>query len=256
MASRLFRVGRGAVATAGGLFTAGVVDRALKPPLKPMSTATAAGAALGSVRLYQYEICPFCNKVKALLDLYKVPYDTVDVNPLTKGEIKPWSGGYKKVPIALLGGGEGTEPEQVNDSPVIAAALLERMSAGGAISKSELERFRSPKALEWAAWSDSKLAVLLFPNITRNFGEAFQAFSWYTFHDEGVDYLRADVSLKRGSPEYEAALAIALVAIFVYPVGMLVIFGLLLFRARHPPLATLPFYPAARGGRRKLSRSG
>lgn len=113
-----------------------------------------------------------------MLDLYNVPYETVDVNPLTKGEIKSWSGGYKKVPIALLGGADGTEAEQVNDSPVIAATLLDRMCAGGAISKAELEHFRSPAALEWAEWSDSKLAVLLFPNITRNFGEAFQAFSY------------------------------------------------------------------------------
>jgi len=26
--------------------------------------------------------------------------------------------------------------------------------------------------MEWAQWSDAKLAVLLFPNITRSFGEA------------------------------------------------------------------------------------
>ena len=34
------------------------------------ATAAAAGTnSLGSIRIYQYEICPFCNKVKALLDL-------------------------------------------------------------------------------------------------------------------------------------------------------------------------------------------
>ena len=101
----------------------------------------------------QYEICPFCNKVKALLDLHKVPYETTEVNPLTKGEIKAWSGGYRKVPIAVLAG------EQVNDSPVIAATLLDRLEATGTIPKADAGQFRSTAALEWARWSDKELAV-------------------------------------------------------------------------------------------------
>ncbi|KAJ6352065.1 hypothetical protein OIU76_001309 [Salix suchowensis] len=49
------------------------------------------------VVLYQYEACPFCNKVKAFLDYYNIPYKVVEVNPISKKEIK-WSD-YKKVPI-------------------------------------------------------------------------------------------------------------------------------------------------------------
>lgn len=30
----------------------------------------------------------------------------------------------------------------------------------------------------WAEWADKQLAVLLFPNITRSFDEAYQAFSY------------------------------------------------------------------------------
>ncbi|KAI7749583.1 hypothetical protein M8C21_021885, partial [Ambrosia artemisiifolia] len=52
--------------------------------------------------LYQYESCPFCNKVKAFLDYYDVPYKVVEVNPLSKKEIK-WSD-YKKVPILVVDG--------------------------------------------------------------------------------------------------------------------------------------------------------
>ena len=75
----------------GGLLAAGVVDRALAPKLKqPLSTAAAAAGTVGSVQIYQYEICPFCNKVKALLDLHRVPYETIEVNPLTKSETKGW----------------------------------------------------------------------------------------------------------------------------------------------------------------------
>ncbi|KAL5995693.1 hypothetical protein ACLOJK_041809 [Asimina triloba] len=54
------------------------------------------------VVLYQYEACPFCNKVKAFLDYHGIPYKVVEVNPLSKKEIK-WSD-YKKVPILTVDG--------------------------------------------------------------------------------------------------------------------------------------------------------
>ena len=40
------------------------------------------------IRLFQYAICPFCNRVKAFLDYVGMDYETVEVNPLTKVEIK------------------------------------------------------------------------------------------------------------------------------------------------------------------------
>ena len=139
--------------------TVGLVDRVLTPPLaKPLSTA----AGIGSVRLYQYDICPFCNKVKVVLDLHKVPYEVVEVNPLAKAEIK-FSSAYRKVPIAVISQGDAAR-EQVNDSPVIAASLLERMEASNILTASELDTFRSPAALEWSKWSDTKLAVRWQPH--------------------------------------------------------------------------------------------
>lgn len=41
-----------------------------------------------SVTLYQYQICPFCNTAKAVLAYANIPYKTVEVNPLTKAELK------------------------------------------------------------------------------------------------------------------------------------------------------------------------
>ena len=40
------------------------------------------------ITLYQYKICPFCNKVKAYLDYRGISYNTVEVNPITKSQIK------------------------------------------------------------------------------------------------------------------------------------------------------------------------
>lgn len=54
------------------------------------------------VVLYQYEACPFCNKVRAFLDYHDIPYKIVEVNPLSKKEIK-WSD-YQKVPILVVDG--------------------------------------------------------------------------------------------------------------------------------------------------------
>ena len=51
--------------------------------------------------LYQYEVCPFCCKVKAVLDFYDVPYRVVEVSPLTKRQLN-W-GTHRKVPVLALG---------------------------------------------------------------------------------------------------------------------------------------------------------
>ena len=44
--------------------------------------------------------------------------------------------------------------------------------------------------------------------------------------------MRVDVRIKYGSPEHDAARAVAVVAILLYPVGALLMCGVLLFRAR------------------------
>ena len=43
-----------------------------------------------SIKLYQYHICPFCNITKSAMHYANLEYETVEVNPLTKAELKPW----------------------------------------------------------------------------------------------------------------------------------------------------------------------
>jgi Glutaredoxin len=57
--------------------------------------------APADIMVYQYKICPFCNKLKAVMDYLGVPYQTTEVNPLTKKEIK-FSKDYKKVTTVLF----------------------------------------------------------------------------------------------------------------------------------------------------------
>ncbi len=89
---------------------------------------------------------------------------------MSKAEITgPGFDGYKKVPVCRIGG------EQVNDSSVILGRVLELAAArgvgaaAGAMQNEEQQR--------WMQWVDGRLAVLLFPNITRSMTESMQAFS-------------------------------------------------------------------------------
>ena len=57
---------------------------------------------MSTMTLYQFELCPYCHKVKAGLDLKGIPYNKVEVNPISKQELKPLGEtptGRKKVPV-------------------------------------------------------------------------------------------------------------------------------------------------------------
>ncbi|KAL9273831.1 Prostaglandin E synthase 2-like protein [Drosera capensis] len=122
------------------------------------------------VVLYQYEACPFCNKVKAFLDYYSIPYKVVEVNPISKKEIK-WSE-YKKVPILTVDG-----EKLVNSSDII-ATLFERIDAEKATGSSEDD----DEEKEWLGWVDNHLVHVLSPNIYRTTGEALESFDYITTH--------------------------------------------------------------------------
>ncbi|KAH7523486.1 uncharacterized protein LOC107409466 [Ziziphus jujuba] len=119
------------------------------------------------VVLYQYEACPFCNKVKAFLDYYNVQYKVVEVNPINKKEIK-WSD-YKKVPILKVDG------EHMVDSSDIIAKLYQKINPENSASKNEEEK-------NWCRWVDDHLVHVLSPNIYRTTSEALESFDYITTH--------------------------------------------------------------------------
>ena len=142
-----------------------------------------------SVTLYQYEICPFCNINKALLNYVDLEYKQVEVNPLTKAELKPWSGDYKKVPIAKI------NDEQINGSNDINHTLLkhpfvvQQLQTKWETSETEnssnndnsmsLEQFTSSdEAIKWSEFAKEELAPILYPNICRSMSDSFQAFGY------------------------------------------------------------------------------
>lgn len=121
-----------------------------------------------SLTLYQYKICPFCHRVKAYLDFNQIKYDVVEVNPLTKSEIS-FSKEYKKVPLMRING------ENVGDSGMILRRIQEQFRVDKSLDAPDTEK--------WMEWSEKRLAVMLYPNITRNFNEAWEAFAYTTSVD-------------------------------------------------------------------------
>ena len=192
-----------ALLTAGGSAT--ILRAAWAPTSKRAMCASAAASSVSDsiavsakpaahisdidILLYQYKICPFCNKIKAFLDFYGLKYRTVEVNPLSKDEIKnQLDTTYRKVPICVING------ETVCDSSVILQTLQDLLHDRGVLLPShhttprllakeqeeQEETSSSTSSVErvWTEWVDKDLAVLLFPNITRNFPESWQAFAY------------------------------------------------------------------------------
>jgi hypothetical protein len=56
----------------------------------PVARQFSSNDSAPSIKLYQYHICPFCNITKSAMQYAKLDYETVEVNPLTKAELKPW----------------------------------------------------------------------------------------------------------------------------------------------------------------------
>jgi microsomal prostaglandin-E synthase 2 len=140
-----------------------------------------------SVVLYQYESCPFCNKLRAYLDYARIPYVVVEVDPLFKGQLA-WSKDYKKVPLAVVNGQVVTDSSAIIDT---LDALVGR-SAGGAASTTapvaggvglawpRAAGQGSEEEAKWRRWVDDTLVHVLTANIYRTPSESLQSFDYLT----------------------------------------------------------------------------
>lgn len=106
-----------------------------------------------SITLYQFELCPFCHKVKAALELKGIPFVKVEVNPLTKRELPEMPGNERrKVPVIDVGG------RIISDSTAILHFLEEELDAGHSLASTNGEQATS-EAVE--SWVDDDLAQVL-----------------------------------------------------------------------------------------------
>ena len=117
-----------------------------------------------TLRLFGYAICPFCHVVRSAARYTRKTIALTEVNPLTKAEIK-FSPKHRKVPIAVFDDGS-----VIVESAAIVDELLRRRPPS--------EDFASPSARTWAAWATSDLAPMVYPNITKTYGECRQALAY------------------------------------------------------------------------------
>ncbi len=60
---------------------------------------------MDAVTLYQFELCPFCHKVKAALEVKGIAFQKIEVNPMTRKELPELdSNQRRKVPVLQIDG--------------------------------------------------------------------------------------------------------------------------------------------------------
>jgi len=166
--------------------------------------------------LYQYQTCPFCCKARAFLDYFGLNYDVVEVNSVTRKQMR-WSKTYKKVPVLVAELENGKKYQLVDSTAIISAmfSLLYDKPEGGLESvlscypkmmKEQLSgtTFQKPvtdiknryflmyqhsgpnkdtqgivEERKWRKWVDDTLVHTLSPNVYRSPTEALQAFAWF-----------------------------------------------------------------------------
>ena len=134
------------------------------PALRRLSTTPPPPPAGATLRLFGYAICPFCHVVRSAARYTRTTIALTEVNPLTKAEIK-FSTEHRKVPIAVFDDGS-----VIVESAAIVDELLKRSPPS--------EDFASPAARTWAAWATSDLAPMVYPNITKTYGECRRALAY------------------------------------------------------------------------------
>jgi len=84
------------------------------------------------LELYMYYGCPFCSRLEAYLKYRQIPYTRIEVNAMTKSEVKEagkkygskyGTGGYKKVPFMIATVAATGEKIPLKDSSRIASAF-------------------------------------------------------------------------------------------------------------------------------------
>lgn len=156
---------------------------------RPIATAPSHAP---EIVLYQYEVCPFCNKVRAWLDYHGVKYSVIEVDPLRKTELSGLEDQtYRKVPIALVDG------KQINGSNAVIEAVGSAIGELGSIPESMSEKER-----QWMGWLDDTLIHLIAPNIYRTAGESLQTFEYIAENAKFSSWQRTSIKYSGAAAMY------------------------------------------------------
>ncbi len=110
------------------------------------------------ITLYQFQSCPFCSKVRALLTFIKEPFEVIEVSPFGMKELDFTD--HKKVPVLKDG----------DEVIVESATIIEHIN-------NKYAKFTvNDDAKEWTDWIDQTLVHYLPPLIHPNFKTSLQNF--------------------------------------------------------------------------------
>lgn len=146
--------------------------------------------------LYQFEVCPFCNKVRAYLDFHGVPYRVVEVDPLRKTQLKDLPPDYRKVPIAII------NSEQVNGSAAVISAVDALIHPDAQKTDAKPEDTSSETEKKWLHWLDNVLIHLISPNIYRSVQESLQTFNYIADHSKFSTWERLSIRYSGAAAMY------------------------------------------------------
>jgi microsomal prostaglandin-E synthase 2 len=113
------------------------------------------------ITLYQFNGCPFCSKVRALLNFSKTPYDVVEVSPRGMKELQGITD-HKKVPVLRDVDTDGNEKIIVESAKII--EYINENYAKLPVSKEDKK---------WTDWLDKTLVHYLPPLIHPDFKTSF-----------------------------------------------------------------------------------
>lgn len=162
-----------------------------------------------NLRLYQYQSCPFCSKVRAFLEFYGFSYEIVEVNPVTKSQLS-FSRDYKKVPVVTSSEGTFVESsliiselatylrrpdrnlfeigdmypsiDAINDEGKRVKCCPNMYFIMKGNDDDDLGAEREER--KWREWVDDHFIHLISPNIYRSLTESFQTFEWFSHYGE------------------------------------------------------------------------
>lgn len=128
-------------------------------------SSASAGAGGPGVEFFRYTTCPYCGKVKAFLDYYRIPYQAVEVEPMFKSQIA--DSNYKKVPQLRFGGRDGA---YLVDSSEIVDTLASYVGAGVELGDADVQH--------WREWARESLVRLIVVNINKTLVQAWEGYSY------------------------------------------------------------------------------
>ncbi len=115
-------------------------------------------------QLYMLESCPFCWKVRGLVEYLNIPYDAISINPRKAKKLLPSAPEWTKTPVWV-----DEDTSVIVDSTPIMIHIDEKYNQGNLWNSDDIQRRD-----EWKEWVDTRLSKATVPIL---YGSLLSAFT-------------------------------------------------------------------------------